>query len=92
MRLRLAAPTPHAIGPSGPTGGQPRQLLARPELRGTVTVQFVLTPDGAIRDLAASGVDPEVAACVRDVVAAVELPRFQTVLAITYPIHFGPPT
>src|SRR5262249_32001097 len=45
-----------------------RQLLSRPTLAGRVVVQFYILPSGKVASTAASGIDPEVASCVADVI------------------------
>jgi hypothetical protein len=52
-----------------------KELLAKPELSGTVTVQFFIAPNGTVATSTGSGVDPNVANCVADVVKAIEFPK-----------------
>jgi hypothetical protein len=52
-----------------------RELLAKPDLSGTISVQFFIQPDGTVREANASGFDAEVGNCVAGVVKAIAFPR-----------------
>jgi hypothetical protein len=52
-----------------------KQLLAKPTLAGTVQAQFFITPNGTVASSTGSGVDPEVASCVADVIRNIEFPK-----------------
>ena len=65
-----------------------KHLLTDPTLAGTVTTTFVLTPEGAVLEITATGVSDGVALCIRDVVTRIKFPRFESLLSITYPFHF----
>jgi pSer/pThr/pTyr-binding forkhead associated (FHA) protein len=52
-----------------------KQLLAKPGLAGTVQTQFFITPNGNVASSSGSGVDPEVANCVADVIRGIEFPK-----------------
>jgi hypothetical protein len=52
-----------------------KALLASPTLEGTVQVQFFIKPDGTVPTAAASGVDPEVATCVGNVIKSLAFPK-----------------
>lgn len=52
-----------------------KQLLARPGLSGTVQAQFFIAPNGAVTSSTGTGVDPEVANCVADVIHGIEFPK-----------------
>ena len=52
-----------------------KQLLAKPGLSGTVQAQFFITPNGTVASSSGSGVDPEVASCVADVIHGIEFPK-----------------
>lgn len=52
-----------------------RQLLAKPGLEGPVQVQFFIKPDGTVASANAAGVDPEVSACIRQVVINIQFPQ-----------------
>ncbi|TMQ06180.1 MAG: AgmX/PglI C-terminal domain-containing protein [Deltaproteobacteria bacterium] len=52
-----------------------KQLLAKPSLAGTVQSQFFITPNGNVATSTGSGVDPEVASCVAEVIKNIEFPK-----------------
>jgi len=52
-----------------------RELLAKPDLAGTVNVAFLLNADGAVLNATADGVDPAVSSCIGDVVRNIKFPR-----------------
>jgi pSer/pThr/pTyr-binding forkhead associated (FHA) protein len=52
-----------------------KQLLAKPTLAGTVQAQFFITPNGTVASSTGSGVDPEVASCVAEVIKNIEFPK-----------------
>jgi hypothetical protein len=52
-----------------------KALVASPSLRGTVQVQFFIKPDGTVASAAASGVDPDVATCVANVIRSLAFPK-----------------
>jgi len=52
-----------------------KALLAKPALAGTVMVQFFIRPDGKVATATASGVDPDVASCVAEVIRQIEFPK-----------------
>jgi hypothetical protein len=52
-----------------------KQLLAKPTLAGTVSTQFFISPNGNVTSSQGSGVDPEVASCVADVIHGIEFPK-----------------
>ncbi|HTR49542.1 MAG TPA: AgmX/PglI C-terminal domain-containing protein [Kofleriaceae bacterium] len=66
------------------------ELLAKPELAGTITVQFFIQPDGTVGQSNASGFDHEVASCVAGVVKAIEFPRpnGNGGVTVNYPFNF----
>ncbi len=66
-----------------------RELLAKPNLVGTVSTQFLISEAGAVKGARASGVDPNVASCVADVIRTIEFPRpVSGVVQVTYPFTF----
>jgi serine/threonine protein kinase len=71
-----------------------KQKLTNPTLAGTVIAQFYITPDGAVAQSTASGVDPEVSACVATVITEIVFPKGMVAAAVqvTYPFPFGPPS
>lgn len=52
-----------------------KALATNPALEGTLQVQFFITPKGKVASSTASGVDPDVAKCVADVVKKLEFPE-----------------
>jgi hypothetical protein len=52
-----------------------KELLAKPEISGTVTLRFTIGGDGHVTGATATGVDPEVASCEQSIIAAMELPK-----------------
>jgi hypothetical protein len=69
-----------------------KQLLAKPDLSGTVQTQFFITPNGTVASASASGVDPEVASCVAGVVKDIEFPKPKGGggVQVNYPFIFRP--
>lgn len=51
------------------------QLAKQPELRGTVLTQFFIAPDGTVAVSSGSGLAPEVATCVADVIKKTTFPQ-----------------
>jgi len=52
-----------------------KELLAKPQLSGTVMTNFLITPNGNVSSSSGSGVDPNVANCVADVIRNIEFPK-----------------
>jgi hypothetical protein len=69
-----------------------KQLLAKPGLSGTVQTQFFITPNGNVASSSGSGVDPEVANCVADVIKGIEFPKPKGGggVQVNYPFTFRP--
>jgi hypothetical protein len=69
-----------------------KQLLAKPGLSGTVVTQFFITPNGNVASSSGSGVDPEVASCVADVIHGIEFPKPKGGggVQVNYPFTFRP--
>jgi hypothetical protein len=69
-----------------------KQLLAKPGLSGTVQTQFFITPNGNVATASGSGVDPEVANCVADVIKGIEFPKPKGGggVQVNYPFTFRP--
>ena len=69
-----------------------KQLLAKPGLAGTVSTQFFITPNGNVASASGSGVDPEVANCVADVIKGIEFPKPKGGggVQVNYPFTFRP--
>ncbi|MDQ3335443.1 MAG: AgmX/PglI C-terminal domain-containing protein [Myxococcota bacterium] len=66
-----------------------KELLARPAIRGLVTITFAVGDEGHVELARASGFDETVATCVRGVFESIELPRGATVVA--YVLRFELP-
>jgi hypothetical protein len=66
------------------------ELLAKPDLAGTVQAQFFIQPDGTVKSTQASGVDPAVSSCVAGVISSISFPRpgGGAGVAVTYPFTF----
>ncbi len=69
-----------------------KQLLAKPGLSGTVSTQFFISPNGNVTASSGSGVDPEVANCVADVIHGIEFPKPKGGggVQVNYPFTFRP--
>lgn len=68
------------------------ELLARPSLpAGAYVARFDVERDGRVTGARVSGVDPVVARCMRDVVAAIEFPRPTARGAVVIPLTANPP-
>lgn len=52
-----------------------KQLLANPDLAGSVTVNFFIGSDGTVQSATATGFDPTVASCVATVTKGVAFPK-----------------
>jgi hypothetical protein len=51
------------------------ELLANPEMEGTVTVSFFITPSGSVTGAQGSGFSQKVASCVAEVITGIEFPK-----------------
>jgi hypothetical protein len=69
-----------------------KMLLAKPTLKGTVMVQFFITPNGSVASAAGSGVDPSVSSCVAEVIKGIEFPKPKGGggVQVNYPFSFRP--
>jgi hypothetical protein len=67
-----------------------KQLLAHPGMQGDITVQFFITPNGAVAGANARGFDTEVANCVAGVIGAIEFPapKGGGGVQVNYPLTF----
>jgi hypothetical protein len=68
-----------------------KELLAKPGLEGTISVQFFLSQTGGVTGSAGSGFDSTVASCVADVVAHIQFPRMPGSATVHYPFTFRAP-
>jgi hypothetical protein len=69
-----------------------KQLLSKPNLTGTIQTQFFIDPDGNVASASASGVDPDVATCVADVIKGIQFPKPKGGggVQVNYPFMFRP--
>ena len=67
-----------------------KELLAKPGLAGTVSVQFLIAPDGTVQSANGSGMDDEVSRCVATVVKQIKFPRPTNggAVQVNYPFNF----
>jgi hypothetical protein len=67
-----------------------KQLLAKPTLAGTVSAQFFITPNGTVAQSTGSGLDPDVASCVAEVIKNIEFPKPKGGggVQVNYPFNF----
>lgn len=68
-----------------------RELLAQPDLRGTVETQFTILSTGRVSDVTADGVAPAVSRCVAGVLASIQFPQAQNagLVRVRYPFAFA---
>lgn len=66
-------------------------LISHPTLAGSVIATFSLDADGRVLAANATGMDPDVDACITDVVRAIEFPKVPGggVTQVTYPFTFA---
>ena len=69
-----------------------KELLASPELAGTVNTQFFIAPTGAVSSIAANGVSSKVAACIARVIREIEFPKPKDGggVQVNFPFTFRP--
>jgi hypothetical protein len=67
-----------------------KELLAKPGLEGEVMVQFMISSDGSVQSSKGQGMDPNVAACVADVIHGISFPRPSDggSVQVNYPFEF----
>lgn len=67
-------------------------LLQKPTLTGTVTVTFFIAPTGSVASSSGSGMDPDVATCVSDVIKTIlfDQPAGGGGIQVNYPFVFHP--
>jgi outer membrane biosynthesis protein TonB len=66
-----------------------KQLLARPDLGGEITVRFFITPGGTVQGATGTGFDREVASCLSDVIGNIAFPPpREGGVQVTYPFQF----
>src|SRR5262249_49373145 len=55
-----------------------KELMVKPSLAGAVTVEFTIEATGDVSGAKATGIDPNVASCAKDVVASIQFPKPKT--------------
>ena len=69
-----------------------KELVAKPTLAGTVLASFYIEPSGKVGRATGSGVDPEVANCIANVIKGIEFPKPKGGggVQVNYPFSFRP--
>jgi hypothetical protein len=69
-----------------------KELLSSPDLAGTVSTQFFITPHGTVAQSSGSGVSPRVSSCVAGVIKNIEFPKPKGGggVQVNYPFTFRP--
>lgn len=69
-----------------------KELLAIPNLRGTVQVQFFIRPDGKVASSSGAGMNADVASCVAGVIKTITFPKPKGGggVQVNYPFTFRP--
>ncbi len=66
-----------------------QRLISVPDLSGTVTARFTISPQGVVLSSQASGSgDAGLNGCVKDAMSSIAFPRFRTVVTVKYPFTF----
>ena len=70
-----------------------KQLLATPGLEGTVTVQFLIAPNGTVQGSSGSGLNSAVSSCVASIVGNIKFPAPKNggTVQVNYPFNFRAP-
>jgi len=69
-----------------------KELLAHPDMAGTISVSFFISPTGSVKSASGSGFDATVAHCVADVVSTIEFPKPSGGgVQVNYPFTFHAP-
>jgi hypothetical protein len=70
-----------------------KELLAKPNIKGTVATTFTIGGDGLVKSSTATGVDKDVASCIAGVIKAIEFPKPKDnkVVTVNYPLTFAQP-
>ena len=70
-----------------------KQLLAQPNLSGTVNVSFYIDPNGNVKSANGSGVDGTVSSCVAGVISNINFPKPKNGggVQVNYPFNFHRP-
>ena len=69
-----------------------KQLLVKPDIKGTIHTQFYIDPSGNVTKSSGSGFDPDVAQCVARVLQSIEFPKPKGGggVQVYYPFTFRP--
>jgi hypothetical protein len=67
-----------------------REVLARPDRGGSVSIRFLIEPDGAVSSASGQGFDAAVASCVASVIKGIAfpMPRDGAPVTVSYPFLF----
>lgn len=67
-----------------------KQLLAKPGIAGTITVQFLIAPNGSVQSSTGTGFDGQVSSCVASVVKNISFPAPKNggAVQVNYPFNF----
>jgi hypothetical protein len=65
-----------------------KELTAKPDLEGKVTVKFRIEPDGKTTNVKASGMVPNLNACIVQQFKKLVFPRSASPAGLTYPLVF----
>jgi hypothetical protein len=69
-----------------------KELLVTKSLKGTVTAELTITPNGTVGTATASGIkNKNVESCVAAVIKDIEFPKPKGDVTVTYPMTFTPP-
>jgi hypothetical protein len=64
-----------------------KELLANPNITGTITVELLIVATGAVASVTATGADEAVSSCIGKVIEAIEFPRSAGSTRVTYPFN-----
>jgi hypothetical protein len=69
-----------------------KELVAKPNLKGTVSSQFTISPNGTVDSASATGVDGNVSSCIAGVIKGIEFPKPKSggSVNVNYPFTFAP--
>jgi len=64
-----------------------KELGANPTLEGTVDTLFMVSPNGKVTEVTATGVSKAVSSCVETVIENIAFPKFELPFQVSYPFH-----
>jgi hypothetical protein len=69
-----------------------KALATKPKLEGRIDARFEIAPSGSVSSSTASGLDPDVATCVADVIKTIPFPKPKPpkAIVVNYPFSFKP--